>query len=166
MSGVLTWKAFVTASIKTLKWLSGVLYSCNTLKRGGETWWTLKKKRRNCMMLLSVTYFRHRNKGPLWNHFDIENQGLVSELRLNIKLLASIFWFSQSKIQVYLQLIITVNLSITSHCKFYERTFLNCIHFLLSLFFFLWHLTYLSHSKDFLKIWRNFVANSYIKKWI
>ena len=30
---------------------------------------------RNCMMLLWVTtYFRHRNKEPLWNHCDIETK--------------------------------------------------------------------------------------------
>ena len=88
-------KGFVVASTRILQWLSSVLYLYKTLKGGVGTWLVLKQKRRNCMMLLWVTtYFRHRNKEPLWNHCDIENQSSISELRLNVKLFVSISWFN------------------------------------------------------------------------
>lgn len=149
MPGFLTGKALFVASFKILKWLSSVLYLHRSLNGDGGTWLMLKKKRNYMTPVWVSTHFKHRKKELLWNHFDIENQGPISELGFNVKLLISISWFNPriKFICTWLSL-----LSITSHFRSYERMLLklyslSSILIIIIFFYFWWHLTHLSHSK-------------------
>lgn len=87
-------QGLIVASTSILKWLRSTPLFIQYPEGGGGTWLRLKKKG-NCVTRLCISaHFRRGQQEPLWHHLATENQGSVSELRLNVRLLASTSWLS------------------------------------------------------------------------